>query len=424
MARAPWTDAALQELVAGSTISLRTTTSDDVAIPAWLAEAADHVDESGWAQGISRIDALDRAELVHGWWEALRRPGEVVEVSFWELEDGERFRRARLVNLVDDPRIGGVLLAVRDSEPTETELAARAEGQGVRTSADVLPEDFSSPAWIVQYVDPSGTIRHTEGRVEELYGRSADELAGRNALEFLHPDGHAAALAAWLDILADPGGARTIEQRLLLPDRSTVWVESAMLNRLDDPAIGAIMVVGHDITERHAHDLELRASRQELRLLADHDALTGTLTRRALDQRLEDAFGNRNGSGPPDVLVAFIDLDGFKAVNDGHGHETGDLVLHAIGQRLRRVIRPDDEIGRYGGDEFVIVCPDAPPGAEDEVEASIARAFAEPVTWRGGSWAPRASVGMARPEGVESPTDVVRRADQAMYRQKQTRRAV
>ena len=523
-----WTDDELRDFVAGSVLSLRSSTAVDLATPAWLAAAAAGVDDSGWSSGISDIDAHDRADVVRGWWEALRVPQVVVEVPFWErIDSGPIFRCARFLNLIDDDRVGGVLLSVIDVDPAAADQQGRGGGAPIRTSEDVLPPDISAPAWVVQHVDEIGTIRLTEGMVEELYQRPREDLVGRNGMEFLHPDGHAAVVASWLEIVDDPGAARTIQQRIMRPDGSFVWVESTVMNRLADEAINAVMIVAHDITERHEQEVELRASRQELRMLAEevpaavfrvdtdgqltfgnarfvelvgvdpidhlhdafhpadrptvderleeliapggpdtmsfelraasggrlfsctaravgdagagrrtvigamhdvtstaelrhharHDDLTGTLNRRAIDRRIEEAFAAA-APGLPELLVVFLDLDGFKEVNDRNGHDIGDLVLHAVGQRLRRVVRPDDDVGRYGGDEFVIVCREAPLGAEAVLEQCIAKAFAEPVTWHGGSWRPHASVGLARPEPGDTATTIIPRADRAMYRRK------
>ena len=530
---ARWTDDELRDFVAGSVLSLRSAAAVDLAAPPWLAAAAAGVDASGWSNGIADIDAHDRADVVRGWWQSLRRPRTVVEVPFWErIDSGPIFRCARFLNLIDDERVGGVLLSVVDADPSSADLQDRAGAPAIRTSEDVLSPDVSAPAWVVQYVDEIGTIRLTEGMVEELYQRPREELVGRSGMEFLHPDGHAAVVASWLEIVDDPGAARTIQQRILRPDGSSVWVESTVMNRLHDDAINAVMIVCHDITERHEQEVALHASRQELRMLAEdvpaavfrvdtdgqltfgnarfvelvgfdpidhlhdafhpadrpivderleelispsgpdtmsfelraasggrlfsctaravgthgtarrtvigamhdvtstaelrhharHDDLTGTLNRRALDQQIEEAF---LAAEPelPQLLVVFLDLDGFKEVNDRNGHDIGDLVLHAVGQRLRRVIRPDDDIGRYGGDEFVIVCRDAPLGAEAVLEQCIAKAFAEPVTWHGGSWRPHASVGLARPQPGDTAASIIPRADRAMYRQKHRRPA-
>ena len=102
------------------------------------------------------------------------------------------------------------------------------------------------------------------------------------------------------------------------------------------------------------------AETQELVRLAHHDPLTGLLNRRAFTARLEDALRRRRAEGRPFALVLF-DLDRFKAVNDRHGHPTGDRVLAETARRLGKVARGVDATGRVGGEEFAWLLPDAGP---------------------------------------------------------------
>jgi diguanylate cyclase (GGDEF)-like protein len=147
-----------------------------------------------------------------------------------------------------------------------------------------------------------------------------------------------------------------------------------------------------------------------LRHRAERDPLTGLLNRRAIEEHLVLAADDEY-----ETVVVFIDLDGFKAVNDEYGHDAGDVVLVEIGARLRQAMRPDDAIGRYGGDEFVLVCSQAGPGAEHAIRRRIELAFAQPIRWNGGVWTPAASIGVTRSEPREPIESVIRRADHAMF---------
>jgi diguanylate cyclase (GGDEF)-like protein len=155
-------------------------------------------------------------------------------------------------------------------------------------------------------------------------------------------------------------------------------------------------------------------STTQLRHLAQHDDLTGLLNRHGFDLRLSDALAE----DPANVVVAFIDLDGFKTVNDEHGHDAGDTVLRTFADRLRVTLRPSDDVGRYGGDEFVILCRQASSGAEQAVAERLDGALGAAIDFAGGHWQPRASIGFARAEAGEDLAAVIRRADGAMYARK------
>lgn len=152
-------------------------------------------------------------------------------------------------------------------------------------------------------------------------------------------------------------------------------------------------------------------STMTLRRRASHDPLTGLMNREGLDAYVRAAMMEY----PEQLVIGFIELDGFKSVNDTFDHAVGDHVLASIAERLRRAFRSDDVIARYGGDEFVVVCK-VPEGASDGmVTAGVERALADPIRWEGGSWNARASVGIAKVEPEDDVADLLRRADRHMY---------
>ncbi len=163
--------------------------------------------------------------------------------------------------------------------------------------------------------------------------------------------------------------------------------------------------------------------RRELERAALFDQLTGLGNRSLLARDLANA-------GSAGVTVMYVDLDGFKQVNDLHGHDVGDLVLAAVAQRLRSALREGDSVYRIGGDEFIIVCvgTETEADADDElVTARIADRIVESLTmpFRIGAVtvSTGASVGIARRQPGEHTTEIVRRADQALLAAKRAGKA-
>ncbi|MCW2714951.1 MAG: hypothetical protein JWN88_1998 [Frankiales bacterium] len=165
-----------------------------------------------------------------------------------------------------------------------------------------------------------------------------------------------------------------------------------------------------DLTDRH------EASRL-LTHQATHDPLTGLPNRLELQERLDRAVSRpRPGCS---TAVMFLDLDGFKVVNDSFGHAWGDALLVEIATRLRDTARPRDLVARIGGDEFVVVAYDLASGDDAlPMARRLLHAVGEPVTHEGRTLVVSASLGIALTDGIRSAGEVLRNADRAMYRAK------
>jgi diguanylate cyclase (GGDEF)-like protein len=158
--------------------------------------------------------------------------------------------------------------------------------------------------------------------------------------------------------------------------------------------------------------LRLRAN--EYHQLAMVDPLTGLFNRRFAEQRLLAEVDRSKRYGHP-LTVLLIDLNGFKQINDRHGHLAGDMVLKEFGQRLSRSVRVSDVPVRMGGDEFMVVLPECPA---DQVPGLLTRLTGLEVDYRGTPIPVRFSAGAAGFESHESPEQMLERADQALYAQK------
>jgi diguanylate cyclase (GGDEF)-like protein len=172
---------------------------------------------------------------------------------------------------------------------------------------------------------------------------------------------------------------------------------------------------------------ELSAARTqmaELAARAEIDPLTDILNRRGFERELKRSLAHAKRYGTSAALI-YLDLDGFKAVNDRHGHVAGDAVLKAVASVLARHVRASDVVARIGGDEFAVLLwhlteADA-QGKAQLLEAAIARTTA---THAGRTLSVGASAGAALLLPLDQPADVIERADRAMYARKANRRQV
>ncbi len=166
---------------------------------------------------------------------------------------------------------------------------------------------------------------------------------------------------------------------------------------------------------------EIEQARLILLRQATYDSLTGLLNRAAIMERLRIAMQEANRSGLP-LAVALMDLDHFKQINDTHGHLGGDAVLAAVGRRLQAGTRGQDEVGRYGGEEIILLLPGLGPEAHARVETLRRTLFAEPVAFENGTIRISGSVGVTWMHPEDDASALVRRADMALYAAKQAGR--
>ncbi|WP_419902909.1 diguanylate cyclase domain-containing protein [Kiloniella sp.] len=161
---------------------------------------------------------------------------------------------------------------------------------------------------------------------------------------------------------------------------------------------------------------DLQTAEQEMKFLAHHDALTKLPSRRLCMDRLELAMteDRRNGSK---TAVLFIDLDGFKAVNDTIGHEAGDTVLIGVAERIKSIVRENDTAARIGGDEFILLLRDVGRHLDVAVIAqTIIAELSRPFLIKGQEVKIGASIGIAfSPDDGSTSEDILKNADQSMY---------
>ncbi len=164
---------------------------------------------------------------------------------------------------------------------------------------------------------------------------------------------------------------------------------------------------------------QLNEARRKMTQLAMYDALTGIYNRRAAGERLEQELARFRRGGSP-LHVGLADLDHFKAVNDQHGHQTGDAVITAFVQGVRSVMRSSDVIGRWGGEEFLIIAPDSATHPNPLFDRILehTRTLEAPAGEAGVAVRFTVSIGTACAESGETMDDFLLRTDKALYRAK------
>jgi diguanylate cyclase (GGDEF)-like protein len=175
--------------------------------------------------------------------------------------------------------------------------------------------------------------------------------------------------------------------------------------------------------DRLAAQLELsRARIVDLEAKVDLDPLTGLLNRRSFERELKRSVAYVKRYGASAALV-YLDLDGFKPVNDRHGHAAGDAVLKAVAAALVRHVRASDLVARIGGDEFVVLLWNVSRPAAAAKAAALEKAiYSTPVRWGSSTLVVGASAGVALIGALDAPADLLARVDAAMYARKDERR--
>jgi diguanylate cyclase (GGDEF)-like protein/PAS domain S-box-containing protein len=262
---------------------------------------------------------------------------------------------------------------------------------------------------------PDGVVITCNAALGELLGRVPESLAGTTLFQVTHADDRPQAQQNCALIRSGTQRILRHECRLVRGDTTPVWVLVSTAAVPEAPGRPAHLIM-------HIEDIdERKALEAELVYRAQHDPLTGLANRHLLKQRLDDALCEDSRRS----CLLFVDLDGFKAVNDRHGHIAGDLVLQQLAQRLTALLRPQDVCARLGGDEFVVLCVDTEPHQADAIADRLRAAVAEPFTVDGRTIEITAAVGVGA-TGVARSTPVdanglIRQADERMYEAKRRR---
>ena len=262
-------------------------------------------------------------------------------------------------------------------------------------------------------VDPEGRLLFVNASFQRIFGYAPDEVLGRKIFSLVHPDDREITTAQAERVMAGEL-QRHFRNRYVHKDGHTVDIQwSARWLPEHRVRIG----VGHEVTD-------LRRAERELEHRANHDSLTGLVNRHRLRVELQAEIDRAAEEGGGLALL-YIDLDGFKHVNDRGGHAVGDRLLRELAGRMQRAVRQSDLVARVGGDEFVVLLPDCrdTQGAREVADSLRARLTA-PCRLPEGLFQLDASIGVATfpADGADAET-LLMHADRAMYAAKHAGRA-
>jgi diguanylate cyclase (GGDEF)-like protein/PAS domain S-box-containing protein len=266
-------------------------------------------------------------------------------------------------------------------------------------------------------IDPYCGVVSWNSAAEQIYRYTAGDAAGCELFSLLAtrltgPDGDPVGLATALAEAAREGEWRG-EARERRSDGEEVRLLTTYTAQVDaDGSLTGYMIVNRDVTEQ----------RQEAHR-ATHDDLTGLPNRVNVAERLRQALLRAAVTGQ-EFAVMFVDLDGFKAVNDAYGHHAGDVVLQETARRLVKVARGEDLVGRLGGDEFVIIAEDMDRQGANELANRLLAATSQPVITDSHILRTLPSIGVAMSGSHASADDLLHAADTAMYHAKRERQAI
>jgi diguanylate cyclase (GGDEF)-like protein/PAS domain S-box-containing protein len=287
--------------------------------------------------------------------------------------------------------------------------------QRIESTYGPLAEGVPSVAYVYE-PGINGRCLYISPSIERVLGFSQDDWITDGGLwdRMLHPEDADRVISNEAEC-ARSGEALVQEYRISRADGRVIWIRDEMTvvrgqDGMSDPLFFGVFL---DVSDRKRMEAELER-------LALYDSLTGLPNRALFNDRLSQAIERRTGAQA--TAVYFLDVDRFKRINDSLGHAAGDEVLREVAARIQRMLRPEDTVARFGGDEFTVLC-ESVGGVLEAVGVAdrLQREIAQPLRAGGAELRLSASIGIALAESGEDAdcSRLVEDADAAMYRAKE-----
>lgn len=338
--------------------------------------------------------------------------GERISHEYSVVQDGAE-RRVMATYVPDIDPFGAVRgFFVLGSDITEL-VGARNELRAQHARLEAALDGSSLALWDTDL--RTGRVYLSEAWADIVGGPRGDTIASIDQLiAMMHPDDVEPAKRISLEVMKGSREAYAVEHRVRARNGEWRWILSRGRVTEREPGTGrAVRMIGTnlDITER-------RRMEEALQSAAQSDALTGLANRALFGDRLRHALARARRLDTT-VALLYLDLDGFKEVNDSLGHAGGDALLRDFAARLRAGVRATDTVARFGGDEFVILLEDVrDPHDAVRVAEKIIAECRKPLTLEGREIVATASIGVAHGDGDTGEEALLRRADRALYEAK------
>ncbi len=262
---------------------------------------------------------------------------------------------------------------------------------------------------VVTVIDADARVQYQSASSAGLLGLQPDQIEGTSLCDVMTPTAATEFRDALTHVATESLGVHRMRSTWQHAEGGTRDVELTITNLLDNPYVGGLVLNSRDVTDRTLLEAQLLHQ-------AFHDSLTGLANRALFRDRLEHALGEEDEAGDG-VAIMFLDLDGFKEINDTLGHSAGDELLVLVASRLRHELRAGDKVARCGGDEFAVLV-DSSTGAP-LLAKRIGVALQQPFAFGAHLVHVSASIGIAT-SGADAGTaeQLLRNADLAMYQAK------